>query len=627
MNSIKYIFLLALVVAMSSCIADLEEYNPSGDTADNIFTTEQGHTGLVNLCYSQLRKEFYGRENPVGLTMVGVDIWNEPPSKSYFPTAMYDDGKLEPTNTGLVKNCWERLYIPINNCNAAILRAPEANYSSDLLRNQRVAEARFLRAFYYWHIVEQWGGVALKMDETQTDVQYVYRSPVDSFYLSCILPDWEYAAATLPVEQADHGRATKAAAQGMLARMYLTYASYLKYFKNDAASDIYYEKAQAAADSIIGGRLTLSAATTPDAKYNTMLYPTPKEIFDQRNNKNNKEAMFIVGHSTNEALNPQATQANRLCAYFVSAFAGQDMGVKPENPDGKNANGYSDGMFSAPTKFLLNLYDEIKDARYAAFFKEVWYCNDSAALNATWTEPAVANFEKNKTKYVATGNPNYRTKLGFNMGDTAIMFTKKKVPNKADVKYAVRDIDDIYNEDGTFNTEVYKGIGNSNYFPQLLKYRDTMYATATTRNNAGRLDVIIMRLAEVYLIAAEAAFHLNKETDALAYVNVLRERAQVAGAASNLATASDVAAPNPDYGITGGYLDFILDERARELCGEHLRWFDLKRTKQLEKRLGVGKANPNVTLFKPEKHYLRPVPQTFLESIYNPQEFGQNPGY
>jgi hypothetical protein len=93
---------------------------------------------------------------------------------------------------------------------------------------------------------------------------------------------------------------------------------------------------------------------------------------------------------------------------------------------------------------------------------------------------------------------------------------------------------------------------------------------------------------------------------------------------TNDATATDVAAA---YSGRGGYLNFILDERARELCGEHLRWFDLKRTRQLENRLGAGSANPNITLFNKEMHYLRPVPIAFLQSLDNSAEFGQNPGY
>ncbi|MDR3329289.1 MAG: RagB/SusD family nutrient uptake outer membrane protein, partial [Prevotellaceae bacterium] len=178
----KLLAAAGMAVGLSACIADLEEYNPSGFTADNVFASEEGHTGLVNLCYSQLRKEFYGRENPVGLAMAGTDIWTDSPGRDgYFPTGQYGT-KLNSSNEGLMKNCWERLYIPINNCNAAIERGATAAYGSEELRASRIAEARFLRAFYYWHIVEQWGNVVLRMEETKEVVKTAQRSPVRDFY-------------------------------------------------------------------------------------------------------------------------------------------------------------------------------------------------------------------------------------------------------------------------------------------------------------------------------------------------------------------------------------------------------------------------------------------------------------
>jgi starch-binding outer membrane protein, SusD/RagB family len=100
-------------------------------------------------------------------------------------------------------------------------------------------------------------------------------------------------------------------------------------------------------------------------------------------------------------------------------------------------------------------------------------------------------------------------------------------------------------------------------------------------------------------------------------VNAVRTRAAKPGQqAAMQVTAADLN------------MDFILDERARELFGEGHRWFDLARTGTLIERVKRWNADarPFITA---GKHELRPIPQTQIDRTKNEDgtEFAQNPGY
>ena len=115
----------------------------------------------------------------------------------------------------------------------------------------------------------------------------------------------------------------------------------------------------------------------------------------------------------------------------------------------------------------------------------------------------------------------------------------------------------------------------------------------------------------------------GKPAEALPFINTLRRRAAKTGA-----TATETAANKTAMEVTAAQLniDFILDERMRELNGEHQRWYDLVRTKQLVNRVKLYNVfgAPNVKDF----HMLRPIPQTQIDATDGGNSsFPQNPGY
>jgi hypothetical protein len=118
----------------------------------------------------------------------------------------------------------------------------------------------------------------------------------------------------------------------------------------------------------------------------------------------------------------------------------------------------------------------------------------------------------------------------------------------------------------------------------------------------------------MYLVAAEAEFNNGNSDSAAYYLNVIRTRAAIPGhEAAMQITGADVN------------IDFILDERARELCGEQIRWFDLKRTGKLLSRIQA--MNPDAAQYIQSFHTLRPIPQSEIDAVSNKDSFTQNPGY
>jgi hypothetical protein len=239
-----------------------------------------------------------------------------------------------------------------------------------------------------------------------------------------------------------------------------------------------------------------------------------------------------------------------------------------------------------PTKYLLGLYNETIDARYNGSFKTAWICNRAGTY----------------TKKV--GTKTFTVNLA--LGDTAIFATKYDVSDAIDStkKYLIVDNSAMFKADSSFNANA--------MFIQLKKFDD---ATRPTFNEAqSARDAFVIRLAEMYLIVAEAQMKLGNTTKAAQFVNVVRQRAALPGKQTDMTvTPADIT------------LDFLLDERAREFAGEQLRWFDLKRTGKLVER--VQKFNRSAAPYIKSYHNLRPIPQKQIDAVSNKSEFTQNIGY
>ncbi|MFL5741478.1 MAG: RagB/SusD family nutrient uptake outer membrane protein [Flavisolibacter sp.] len=213
--------------------------------------------------------------------------------------------------------------------------------------------------------------------------------------------------------------------------------------------------------------------------------------------------------------------------------------------------------------------------------------------------------------------------------DRFFVYLSKDPLTAADKKlrrYATVNIDDLFDPSDPSGS-TYKAVvttngltppGLANLFPAMMKFNHNFDGGWLGGNFQQKLgNIIIMRMAEVYLIAAEATLHTTGDQGAAAqYLNVLRRRACRNAADFNSGTGMQLAAAT---------MNDVFDEYARELCGEYNRWAILKREKAFETRLQLYNRTAAVN-FVPSKHYNRPIPFTFLNQINNPNEFGTN-GY
>ncbi|HPY58547.1 MAG TPA: RagB/SusD family nutrient uptake outer membrane protein [Bacteroidales bacterium] len=559
----------------------LEEYNPSGGpTTDEYFSTPTGYEQLINACYFPLTRSWTGggEDYVVFMAECGTDLWTCPQGEGWMKEVFYYTGLNG--GTAHLNEGWQSSYESINYCNAAIRFAPKAGYTDDAVRDAKVAEAHFLRAFFNFFIVEQFGGVYLPKVETTKPITDIPRSSVSEFY-ELIFSDLKFAMTHLPKIQTERGRATRAAAYHLYAKACLQYASY------DAATDkrTLYTEAKDAALEIINNK----------ASYGLALYAEPADIFNVANNKDNTEAVWVATHSKSSTLNPRGSRYwNRVFKQFGCLQENGICGVFHDI----NSEYVKFDKRIMPSLKLLDLYGP-KDMRYKAFFREEYY----ATADYTWSEGHCSKFGKDVATFAGIKT--------IAADSLAMLFTRADIADPLALDYACFDRDLIYNADGSAN------INYTNYgYPALKKYEAPGMYAGELHKAYSWSDNLTYRLAETYLLAGEALYRLDDPL-AVNYFNEIRNRACLNHDGSMNIAMSDVG------------VDFILAERARELCGEYTRFMDLKR---------MGKAifssyilsNPDISkrqAFDADIHFVRPVPEKMeLNYQLNPDDF-QNPGY
>lgn len=541
------ILVLTLLAFVSqSCDDFLKEELVSDVSASSYYTTAAGLDDAVDATYGYLKFVYGPPERGFTMNTFGTDVHTNGADGSHKVVNWYDNNFN--ASESHVRETWQRCYQGINQANAVLNRSESIEGIDETSLKILRAETKFIRAFWYFYLVKQWGDVHLSLEETEGVEVEANRTPAAEIYSTAIIPDLMEAVANLPAEQSDYGRATKAAAEFILAKVYLT-RSYKSYAESGDATE-----AERLMTSVIGN-------------YGFELQEDFGTLFDF-DNQLNSEVIWSVQNTQDLILN--GGEGNRGHLYFLMEYD-KLPGMQRDTENGRPWKRFR------PTKFSLGMWDRVNDSRYDKTYKHVWYSNNEG------------NIPKDDS-----GNPKYA------LGDTALFIPGpgKDAEWPQSRKDATRYI--------VYTTDQY----TERLFPSLNKFIDPN--RPDRQYTQGSRDFVVARLGDAYLIRAEARLKQGDTPGATDDLNVIRRRAAWPG----METAMEITAGD----VT---LDFILDERARELDGEMHRWSDLVRTGKLVERVRLHneEAGGNIQ----DHHVLRPIPQNQIDRTLG--GYPQNCGY
>ena len=217
MKNIKYIILLLVsastIIACSDDFVDVESQNES---SENYFNSEQDYQDALIGAYDLLQSTYLNvmlGEIASDNTLAGGE------SATDVPAIQQIDDMIHTSNNDQLRSIWGWMFAGVNRANYIMEFQNKTEFSG---KENVLAQARFLRAYYYFELVKWFGDVPLVVDQRFLfgDQFNVDRTPKEQVYAQIEI-DLLYAADNLPYVQSQLGRVTKGAAQALLGKVYL----------------------------------------------------------------------------------------------------------------------------------------------------------------------------------------------------------------------------------------------------------------------------------------------------------------------------------------------------------------------------------------------------------------------
>lgn len=672
LNRILFAALMPSVTGSSitSCSESFLDENLTTQHSTDRFKTQEGLDELVTGAYQKLKFKFnyiWG----IQCYNMGVDEFTD--ANNVIPAWNHYSQDLNSSENAANQPIWDNYYGLVEPANILIQNIPQYYNQSSPTYNTRLGEAHFLRAYAYFELVKQFGGVPLKLVPSTSAETYFTRNSAEEIYTQ-VIADFGEAYRLLPDKGESIGRINKYAAAHFLAKAHLFRASelYSDWNSNYIASDL---------DAVIqyGSEVVDAHPLCNDYV----------ELWDyeQPNGANEKVSEVILAAQFSNDESTWGRYGNQMHLYYPAVYQGNDIGGCK-----RDISGGREFSYVSATEYTMQVFDRVNDSRFWKSFITCYGANETKSA-PTWTAEDMP--------YAPAG-----VKEGdkrFSGGELGMKYIVNDPGDNRYEKYPNAPAYTVLKDGKMCNTYTYvryfKGQEHSwninektgNYYDiiphkrsvALSKFRDGYRVSIASQ--FGTRDAIIARSADDVLMVAEAYIRKGEANydKAVEWMNKLRERAgyktgedrskNVDGGQAyknnpycsgkggghssegaiyweentyyesnnieqettastkttmKLNSVADVynsTVDTPIYNELGctsnadKMMCFLLNERTRELCGELQRWEDLARTKTLDARwhkFNDG-ASRGLGEFKSEKHYYRPIPQAFLDGITN----------
>lgn len=549
------ITVFTLIFFLSGCSDSLLNENPPHlISTESLYTNYDGFETGLNGLYSLVRDERYGRGGTnylrAGLSMNGTDNMTPNYRHGFGGITEEWDVRNDPQSSHYDQD-FSWLYDIVNSANTIINQAQErtdvdwsgGSLSPDENKNMVIAEARAIRAWAYRHLTYLWSDVPLTLEESRG---------------STIKTDWERTPVGEVREQmksdwlfAEQRIPVEPRVRGRISKGAIQhYLSELYLAEEKPDSALYWanECINTPDYQLITERYGVRA-DQPGVPFMDMFYPG-----NSNREEGNTEALWVFQFEF-ETVGGGASIMRR---WHSGSHWHTQMSIGEVNPIQFTLDRGGRGLSRmALTKWAIDLY-EPQDDRGSNYAIRKFYILKNAEQNA----PGDAD----------------RLPPDYAYGDTLWL---------------------DWTNDLTTTTR------RRENWPFSRKWD----STPETDLQAARQfnDQVYLRLAETYLLKAEAQYKLGNSAGAAETINIIRRRSN----------ASDITAGDID-------IDFILDERSRELVVEEQRRYTLLRTNKWLERVQMYNHNGGQTAAARDTIY--PIPQTVIDANLT-HEMRQNPGY